>query len=122
MTLGHRIGQVKVVFSSGPQASKLLFSANRQPPTYLAYIEWFKLCGPSPKPNHLLYRVQRSKDSNGFHLASIIPVDAIKQSIHLIPQFGPVAPRHWQTDNVLDLCKFFYVNSFFNRQSYHTVI
>ena len=34
--------------------------------------------------------------------------------MHLIPKFGRVMDKTWAMDNVLELCKFFYVNYYFH--------
>ncbi|KAI0338542.1 hypothetical protein BDW22DRAFT_1409533 [Trametopsis cervina] len=119
---GHRIGQVKVIFSLPKNAYHFFFSDDQQPPKYLAYIEWFKPFRLLPQPNHLLYRVTRSLDASGDRLASIVPVDCIRRSIALFPSFSSSVPREWTSSNILDECSTFYVNSFSDRHSYHTVI
>ena len=83
-----------------------MFREDNQPPKYLAYIEWFEL-DPDPKPNHLLYCVRRSFDKNNKQLASVIPLDQIRRSIHLLPAFGEKAPLEWSADNVLEKCDTF---------------
>ena len=121
MILGHRIAQLKVIFSIPKRATAQLFPYNHPPPHYLAYVEWFTPFTKSPQANHLLYRIKRSLSPNGERLASIIPLQNIRRSIQLFPSFGPVAPREWTSSNVLDLCPSFYVNSFTDRHSYHTI-
>ncbi|KAH8978469.1 hypothetical protein EDB92DRAFT_1772471, partial [Lactarius akahatsu] len=53
----------------------------------LAYVEWFSPIPATPDANHSLYRVSRLTH-NGWHDASIIPVDSIFLSVHLFPRFG----------------------------------
>jgi hypothetical protein len=86
---------------------------------YLAYIEWFSPIPAVPDPKHLMYKVSRSIQG-GRRSASIIPVDSITCSVHLLPRFGPVTPREWNTFTVLDKCQTFYINAFTNVQSYMT--
>ena len=66
---------------------------------------------------HQLYRVSRQM-CNGRRSASIIPVDMILHSVHLIPRFEPVMPKEWNSFTVLDQCQTFYVNPFCNIHSY----
>ena len=54
----------------------------------------------------------------GRRCASVIPVDSIIGSVHLIPRFGPVTPREWNSFSVLELCNTFYVNPFSSRDNY----
>ncbi|KAJ7127219.1 hypothetical protein C8R44DRAFT_617264, partial [Mycena epipterygia] len=69
----------------------------------LAYVEWFSSFKPQLERYHLMYKVVRTI-KNGDRLASIIPVNNIRRSIHLLPKFGPVAPPDWKSHNVLDKC------------------
>ncbi|KAJ7436379.1 hypothetical protein B0H11DRAFT_1754859, partial [Mycena galericulata] len=45
--------------------------------------------------NHGMYKISRPVE----RAASIIPVANIRRSIHLFPQFDPVAPREWTSDD-----------------------
>ncbi|KAI9461854.1 hypothetical protein F5148DRAFT_982964, partial [Russula earlei] len=56
----------------------------------LAYVEWFTPVKPSLKPNHFLYKISKHH-IQGEQQASIVPVELICQSVHLLPKFGPVA-------------------------------
>ncbi|KAJ6458502.1 hypothetical protein C8R45DRAFT_843752, partial [Mycena sanguinolenta] len=81
------------------------------------YIEWFSAFPRQPKPNHLMYKISWLEE----HVASIIPIENIRWSIHLFPQFGPVVPRAWTSQNVLDLATKFYVSPWSDQHSYITV-
>lgn len=74
-----------------------------------------------PEPKHLMYKVSRMM-SQGCRCADIIPVESILRSVHLIPRFGPVMPKEWNTFTVLDQCHTFYVNPFTDVRSYLTFI
>jgi hypothetical protein len=115
---GHQIAQVHVVFhipsSVVYEVSPALDTLS---PTHLAYVEWFSPITAAPDPKHQLYRVSRQM-CNGHRSASIIPVDMILYSIHLIPQFEPVMPKEWNSFMILDQCQIFYVNPFCNIHSY----
>jgi hypothetical protein len=63
-----------------------------------------------------MYKVSRVTH-NGWRQASIIPVELIRASVHLFPQFGQQT-RDWNMFTVLELCQLFYINSFSNRDVY----
>jgi hypothetical protein len=112
---------VKVIFSLPPEVVTRLFGPNESIPPYLAYVEWFTPFENHPRPNHMLYCVKRMLHNNQ-RVASIISLDTIQRSIHLIPAFGSVSSREWSSSNVLDECTVFFVNAFTDRHSYHTII
>jgi hypothetical protein len=98
------VGRVKVIFDLPewiPRHSSL---------GPLAYVEWFtpprKLSG-----DHPLAQVNRST-ANGLFRASIIPIDQIERSTHLIPVYRKKCDEGWTTERVLDLCRSFLVNSY----------
>jgi hypothetical protein len=119
---GHRIAQVRVVFHI-PSSVMLDVSPalDTSPPTHLAYVEWFSPLTAAPDPKHQMYRVSRQM-RNGCRLASVIPVDRILRSVHLIPRFGPVTTREWNSFTVLEQCHSFYVNPFCDVRSYLTFV
>ena len=92
-------------------------SPDNRPPSHLAYVEWFTPIPAAAEPNHLMYKVSRSIQG-GQRSASIIPVDSMVRSIHLLPRFGPIIPREWNAFTVLDKCQTFYINPFVDIQSY----
>ena len=118
---GLQIAQVRVVFQLPIKAIPQLFpSADITPPTHLAYVEWFSPIPTTPDSNSRLYKVSRLTQ-NGRHLASVIPVDTIYSSVHLLPRFGQpegTPSPEWNTFSVLELCHSFYINPFSNRDIY----
>jgi len=114
-----RIAQVRVVFQLPSQVIPQIFlSADVTLPTHLAYVEWFSPIPTSFNHNSLLYRVSKLS-RNGRRLASVIPVDSIHCSVHLLPCFGQGTPdSDWNTFSVLELCHNFYINPFSSRDIY----
>ncbi|KZT18176.1 hypothetical protein NEOLEDRAFT_1103767 [Neolentinus lepideus HHB14362 ss-1] len=111
----YRVAQVRVVFSLPPRAIASLFRV--PPPQHLAYVEWFSSFSPRPDPTSGMYKITRAV-RDGQRLASIIPVSQICRSVHLLPKFGPMVPRHWTSDSVLDDAPAFFVNPFLDRHTY----
>jgi len=67
-----------------------------------------------------MYKISRCI-KNGKQQASVIPVNLIRQSVHLIPEFGPIAPTIWKSSTVLELASNFFVNPFSDRFAYSTL-
>ena len=115
--LGLRIAQVRVVFQIPSKAIPIIFLPSTTPPTHLAYVEWFSSIPVTPEANSLLYKVSRLTQ-NGWRKASIIPVDKILSSVHLILRFAKQNTSDWNTFTVLKLCHSFYVNPFSDHDTY----
>ncbi|KAJ7213561.1 hypothetical protein GGX14DRAFT_534208 [Mycena pura] len=116
---GYRIAQVRVVFSLPRRAATSIFPPDISPPLYLAYVEWFSPF-TSPEPAHQMYKVRRML-RGGERLAAIVPVSSIRRSVHLLPKFGPIAPKDWTSSNVLDRCPNFFVNNRSDRHIFTTL-
>ncbi|KAI9436290.1 hypothetical protein H4582DRAFT_2112156 [Lactarius indigo] len=108
-----QVAQVRVVFQLPSKVIQQVFlSSDIALPMHLAYVEWFSPIPTVPDSNDL-YKVSRLTQ-NGRHLASVIPVDHLFSSVHLLPHFGPET-LEWNTFSVLELCRNFYINPFSNR-------
>jgi hypothetical protein len=117
---GHCVGRVRCVFKLPPDSLTHWFSrlaSGCVPPKYLAYVEWFTPFPTTPDQNHLLYKISKLQ-IRGEQQVSIVPVQLIRQSVHLFPKFGPVAREEWKSTNVLDLCNTFFTNPFSDRFPY----
>ncbi|EMD30775.1 hypothetical protein CERSUDRAFT_60838 [Gelatoporia subvermispora B] len=112
-TEGYQIGQIRVIFSVRSKQALRMF---KNPPQYLAYIEWFTTFRRS-NCGHGLFRVS-PVINQGMRWASIVSLDHIYRSTHLIPKFGPTVPPGWSSANVLDKAHIFYVNPFSDRHMY----
>ncbi|KAI0057420.1 hypothetical protein BV25DRAFT_1812409 [Artomyces pyxidatus] len=119
---GHRVAQVRVIFSLSQRALDAVFPGDPNPPRRLAYIEWFSRFPRLPDAHHRMYRIKRSRNRDLERVAAVVPVDAIRRSVHLFPKFGPGVPEGWTSSNVLELCETFFVSSFTDRHTYITVI
>jgi hypothetical protein len=117
MATAFRIAQLRAVFSINKASQRHLFHDQPSPPEHLAYVEWFTPFRAEPEMSSKMYKVARSvRDTS--RLASIIPVHAIEQSIHLIPLPGCHIPREWSCNTVLEHCNTFLVNPFTDRRTY----
>jgi hypothetical protein len=115
--IAFRVAQVRVVFAINKTSQLHLFQGQAAPPDHLAYIEWFTPFRAEPELNSRMYKVAHSLNGTA-RLASVIPVHAIEQSIHLTPLPGCSIPREWCSNSVLEHCPRFLVNSFTDRRTY----
>ena len=76
----------------------------------LAYIEWFTAFS-TPTANLGMYQISHSFCSH-HRQASIIPTTQIKCSVNLILKFEKQMDVSWSVDDVLERCKYFYVNCY----------
>ena len=74
----------------------------------LAYVEWFTPLR-SYSSNVGMYQVRRSTQM-GRRRASIIPIEQIVQTCHLIPKFGRSVPAGLTSENALEKVDTFYIN------------
>ena len=113
--VGWCAGQVQCIFSLPQEALNRWFPEVVFAHKHLAYVEWYT---PFAKAqidlNSQMYRIKALFD-NDQRKASIVPCSLIRQSLHLYPRFGPVAPAEWKSSNVLDSADSFYVNPFVDR-------
>jgi hypothetical protein len=94
------VAQVRVIFQLPPEYGSFDIP--------LAYVEWYTPL-KSYIPSLGMYQISRSFRSR-YRRASIIPVNQIVQSCHLIPKFGAKIGRTWNTENVLDSADTYYLN------------
>lgn len=117
-----RVGRLRLIFRVPVKQVSNLFPGVERVPAHLAYIEWFT---PFTRPdvNHGLYRILHTGARTGDqHVASVVEVKDIQCSCHLWPDFGPVAPREWSSDNVLDRRSSFFVSVFNHWHAYQTMV
>ncbi|KAJ3808524.1 hypothetical protein F5876DRAFT_89978 [Lentinula aff. lateritia] len=113
-----RVGRVRVVFSLPFNKLDTLIPSDIPPPQHLAYVEWFTKFQPNPEPSSGLYRIKRDVGGDGLCAASIISLDSIVRSVHLLPQWGGSVPSEWTSETVLDRAPSFLLNIFKDELTY----
>ena len=110
-----------LLYFSLPSVGVKSWSSNKPPPAHLAYVEWFiPFSRLHPGHHQRLYKISQHC-LDGVQQTSIIPVELIQQSVHLIPGFGAIAPAHWKSSNVLEEASHFYASSFSDCFQYLTL-
>ncbi|KAJ8092679.1 hypothetical protein PM082_007008 [Marasmius tenuissimus] len=113
---GLQIGRVRVIFSfpTSEKHQSRLFTPGTKPPSHLAYVEWFTKLSPRPDPATGLFRIKPLMRRDGSRAISVVPVEAIQQSVNLYPKWGGTVPPGWSRESILDTCPIFYLNPFKN--------
>ncbi len=117
---GHRVAQIRAIFSLREQDAAFVFHEDQPTPMYLAYVEWFTPFGQA-NPVHGMFKIQRLPRDDD-HSVSVIPLTRIRRSIHLYPDFGASAPPSWTSANVLEDCPRFWVNPFTDRHAHSIIV
>ena len=119
---GFKVVRVRTIFRIPDRGLEDLFphTAHDRRPQHLAYVELYTELD-TKGVDHGLYKISPAFNAQGDHLAMIVPVEDIERSCHLIPHFGPVAPREWTCYSALDECTTLYLNSFADRNTYKLV-
>lgn len=123
INLGFRVGRIRVIFSMPPSISEAVFPGIAVP-KHLAYVEWYTKFLQHPDANHGMYKISLQCDRNSSSkngIGSIVAVSDLVRSVHLLPFFGPYANPEWTSKNVLDLCKYFFVNPFTDKSLYRLI-
>ncbi|KAI0026892.1 hypothetical protein K488DRAFT_74991 [Vararia minispora EC-137] len=105
---GEHVGvAVRLIFSLSEKVKAVAFYGDAPAPSHMAYIEWFSRFPVHATENMNLYHVRRSR-LGGEQVTSIIPIEEIWRSVHLIPKFGRKLNCAWTGASVLDECQEFY--------------
>ena len=117
LLLGYRVAQLRLIFQLEVDQKHPLY--NRP----LAYVHLFTLTSTAC-PNSKLYKVSKEECSRGGTrrpLGAVVELTSIARAIHLIPHYGPAVHRCLNSNNSLDLCQTFWVNSFLDKETYQAV-
>lgn len=119
---GYRVARIRVVFSLPDSSLEVLFNDGIEVTQHLVFVEWFSAF-VNPERIHGLFKIRPLKNlGDGSPVTEVIPLDNVRRSVHLYPQFGPFAPVEWTSSTVLDKCDTFFVNTFTDRHMYRIVL
>lgn len=112
---GYRVAQARLFFClTVPEAHKL----HNVP---LVYIHWFSKPLPHAEKNILMYAVKRLHNEDGLPKAGIVELASVARFIQLVPRFtAKIAPEvTYHTSS--DICKWYLINSFTDKELYQAV-
>lgn len=89
---------------------------------FLTYVQRFDIvpqAGSYCDPSTQLHILKRALRSGGQCLGDVIPVSQIKVYANLIPRFGQCADSRFTAFNSFEHCREFYLNKYFDKNSYY---
>jgi len=88
----------------------------------LAFVEWYSQF-KGPNKDTMMYAVDKVELNGAPQHTSIIPVANIRQCCMLTPNVSSKMPwaSEWESWNILDECKRFFVNNFQSKYAYGTI-
>jgi hypothetical protein len=109
--IGYRVAQVRLLFRV-----HFVDRFNTPYQEMLAYIQWFSKPKDEPENDIMMYQVSRLENAH-----EVILLDSISRFVQLVPKFGSCIHEDLSTDTSLDMCRYFYVNSFADKEIYQSV-
>ncbi|KAK7438195.1 hypothetical protein VKT23_018125 [Stygiomarasmius scandens] len=105
---GLQVARVRLLFKLPPEVAPL--------PKLLAFVDWYTPFQSYFKPLGM-YRISNATRRRYQH-SGIIFTDSIQQTCHLLPEFGRTVNTDWTSENILDVCKTFYVNPYLRNRDF----
>lgn len=86
-----------------------------------AFVHWYATIGDNPDEVTGMWKVKPEIDADGAPIVSVVHLDCILRSAHLIPAYGmdPV-PKHLTPESSLDHFSTFYVNKYIDHHAFVT--
>ena len=75
-----------------------------------------------PSPDIEMFAVHHWLQNGSQYLGDIVHLDDVRQVVQLVPKFGSGVPSIMTCDNSLELLGEFYVNSFADKEVFHTIL
>ncbi|KAG8798922.1 hypothetical protein FRC16_006244 [Serendipita sp. 398] len=112
---GYRIAQLRLIFMPRLPQTHPLYDVP------LAYIYWFSHLPSRTERNINMYQVHCLRESDRSHIGEVIPLSSICRLVQLVPKFGNWANPELTKDNSMDVWKYYYLNSFMDKETYQAV-
>ena len=111
----HTVAQLRLIFRPVERKGEIYSG-----PT-LAYVEYFKQAKHALDENMQMFRFIRKIGFDKEREGGIIKLTDIWRPIQLVPVFGKSCPKHWDFNNSVELAQEFFVNSFWEKETYQSV-
>jgi hypothetical protein len=87
----------------------------------LAYVLRFSKPKPAAEPDINMYKVEAIRDADGRRYGKVVALKSIARLIQLIPVYGAHVNPGLTAENSMDVWKFYYINSFMDKETYQAV-
>jgi Plavaka transposase len=112
---GYRIGQVRLIFKPRLSLNHPLFDVP------MAYVYWFSKPSHTAERDINMYKLQYLRGAENVRTGGIVLLSSISRLIQMAPVYGPEANPRLSSENSMDLCQSYYVNSFMDKETYQAV-
>ena len=82
---------------------------------FITYVQRFDFVNKDATQLHIL---KRAKRATGQRLGDVIPLSQVRAFAHLIPRFGPTADTRLTAYNSFEHSSEFYLNKYFDKNTY----
>ena len=87
----------------------------------LIYVQLFTRPAESAETGTKMYRVARKLSEDGSAKGMLIDISSVVRFIQLVPDFGTSVTSGLTPQNVMEICQYFYINPFSDKESYKAV-
>jgi hypothetical protein len=113
--IGYRVGQVRLIFK--PQLP-IHHPLHDLP---MVYVYWFSKPSPTAERDINMYKLQYMRGAENVRIGGIVLLSSISRLIQMAPVYGPQVNPRLSSENSMDLCQSYYVNSFMDKETYQAV-
>jgi hypothetical protein len=113
--IGYRVGQVRLIFKPRLPIHHPLHDIP------MAYVYWFSNPSPTAERDINMYKLQYMRGAGNARIGGIVLLSSVSRLIQMAPVYGPQVNPQLSSDNSMDLCQSYYVNSFMDKETYQAV-
>jgi Plavaka transposase len=113
--IGYSVGQVRLIFKPRLPIHHPLHDLP------MAYVYWFSKPSPRAERDINMYKLQYLRGAGNARIGGIVVLSSISRLIQMVPVYGPQVNPQLSSDNSMDLCQSYYVNSFMDKETYQAV-
>jgi hypothetical protein len=87
----------------------------------MVYVCLFSKPSPTAERDINMYKLQYMRGAENVRIGGIVLLSSISRLIQMAPVYGPQVNPRLSSENSMDLCQSYYVNSFMDKETYQAV-